>query len=298
MLQVGDSIPQFALPTDTLGVVKASDLLGQRFVLYFYPKDNTTGCTLEACNFRDNLQDFNTMSVPVYGISPDTVASHARFRAQFGLTFPLLADEEHKVAEAFGVWVEKSMYGRKYMGIQRSTFIIGPDGVIEHIWARVTPADHAKEVLAHLKSLPESKTRDIAEAADAASVFDPALEPATPPARESGFESTPVMVAEETTSVVTVNPIEEVKQVETETTVVEIAPVSVPVPAPAVPAAKKPAARKSAAKKVAAKKSAAKKPAAKKPAAKKSAAKKPAAKKSAAKKPAAKKSAAKKTTSR
>ena len=298
MLQAGDSIPQFALPTDTLGVVKAADLLGQRFVLYFYPKDNTTGCTLEACNFRDKLQDFNTVSVPVYGISPDSVASHARFRAKFGLTFPLLADEEHRVAEAFGVWVEKSMYGRKYMGIQRSTFIIGPDGTIEHVWAKVTPADHAREVLAYLKSFPVSQTRDIDDAAQAASVFDLALEPANPPARVSGFEPTAVLVAEETTSVVTANPILEVIEVETETTAVVTAPPSAPVPAPVVPAMKKPAVKKSAAKKVVAKKPAAKKPAAKKTAAKKTAAKKPAAKKTAAKKPAAKKPAAKKTTSR
>ncbi len=291
LLQTGDSIPDFALPTDTLGVVKSSELLGQRFVLYFYPKDNTTGCTLEACNFRDTLQDFNTMSVPVYGISPDSVASHARFRARYGLTFPLLADEEHAVAEAFGVWVEKSLYGRNYMGIQRSTFIIGPDGRVEHAWARVTPASHAREVLDYLKSNPAVDSRAIGQTAPAVSVSGGAPEPAKSPAHHSGFKPARQKAAEETTSVVPVNPNHEVIEVEI-ATVVETATESAPVAVPA-PAVKKPAARKPAAKKPAAKKSAAKKPTAKKPAAKKPAAKKPAAKKSAAKKP-----AAKKTTSR
>jgi thioredoxin-dependent peroxiredoxin len=150
MLTVGDSVPDFALASDTMGEVKASDLSGKRFVLYFYPKDDTTGCTVEACSFRDNLPAFGDLGVPIYGISPDDVASHAKFRSKYSLTFPLLADPGHLIAEAFGVWVEKSMYGRTYMGIQRSTFIVGADGRIEHVWHKVTPADHAQEVLAYL----------------------------------------------------------------------------------------------------------------------------------------------------
>jgi peroxiredoxin Q/BCP len=154
MLQVGDPIPNFTLTSDSTGTVKASDLRGHRFVLYFYPKDDTTGCTAEACSFRDNLPNFSALNVPVYGISPDDVKSHNKFRAKYGLTFPLLADPGHEVADAFGTWVEKSMYGRKYMGIQRSTFVIGPDGHIEHVWEKVTPAEHAQEVLAYLNGTP------------------------------------------------------------------------------------------------------------------------------------------------
>lgn len=154
MLKVGDPVPNFALASDTAGEVKAADLLGKRFVLYFYPNDDTPGCTIEACDFRDNLPDFSGINVPVYGISPNDVKSHTKFRAKFGLTFPLLADPDHAIAEAFGVWVEKSNYGKTYMGIQRSTFIIGADGRIERVWEKVKPADHAKDVLAQLRNAP------------------------------------------------------------------------------------------------------------------------------------------------
>lgn len=155
MLQVGDQIPDFALASDTAGEVKASDLRGQRFVLYFYPKDDTPGCTVEACSFRDNLPDFSALNVPVYGISPDDVHSHGKFRAKFRLTFPLLADPDHQVAETFGTWVEKNNYGRKYMGVQRSTFVVGPDGRIEHVWAKVTSAEHVSEVLDYLRGVSD-----------------------------------------------------------------------------------------------------------------------------------------------
>lgn len=154
MLQVGDPVPDFALASDTAGTVKASELRGQRYVLYFYPRDDTPGCTAEACNFRDNLPNFGSLNVPVYGISPDDVKSHTRFRAKFGLTFPLLADPEHTTAEAFGAWVEKNMYGRTYMGVQRSTFIVGPGGRVERVWEKVNPANHANEVLAYLRNTP------------------------------------------------------------------------------------------------------------------------------------------------
>ena len=150
MLKVGDQIPAFALESDSQGKVTAASLADKRFVLYFYPKDDTPGCTTEACSFRDNLPAFGSLGVPVFGISPDDAKSHGKFRSKFQLNFPLLADPDHAIAEAFGVWVEKSMYGRTYMGVQRSTFIIGPGGAIEHVWEKVTPADHATEVLAAL----------------------------------------------------------------------------------------------------------------------------------------------------
>ena len=153
MLQAGDLIPDFVLPSDTMGDVSASSLRGQRYVLYFYPKDDTSGCTTEACNFRDNLASFNALNIPVFGVSPDNIKAHAKFRAKFGLTFPLLSDNEHKVAAAFGAWVEKSMYGRKYMGIDRSTFLIGADGRIVRVWRKVKVTGHVAEVLAAVKAL-------------------------------------------------------------------------------------------------------------------------------------------------
>lgn len=154
MLQAGDVIPDFALASDTAGDVKAADLRGKRFVLYFYPNDDTPGCTVEACNFRDNLPNFSALGVPVYGISPNSIESHGKFRAKFELTFPLLADTDHAVAEKFGTWVEKNNYGKKYMGIQRSTFVIGADGRVERVWEKVTPAEHAQDVLEYLMSTP------------------------------------------------------------------------------------------------------------------------------------------------
>ena len=151
MLEVGDKIPAFKLQTDTGEVVNTRALGSQRVVLYLYPKDDTTGCTAEACSFRDNLPNFESLGVPVYGVSPDDVKRHGKFKGKYGLNFTLLADPEHKFVEAMGAWVEKSMYGRKYMGVQRSTFIVGPDGRIEHVWPKVTPTDHAQEVLTWLK---------------------------------------------------------------------------------------------------------------------------------------------------
>jgi thioredoxin-dependent peroxiredoxin len=166
MLKAGDPIPDFALASDVAGEVKAADLLGKRFVLYFYPNDDTPGCTIEACNFRDNLPDFNVIDVPVFGISPNDLKSHDKFRAKFGLNFPLLADSNHAVAEGFGTWVEKNNYGKTYMGIQRSTFIIGVDGRVEHVWAKVSPAEHAKEVLTYLRAAPTVAIAPVAPVVD------------------------------------------------------------------------------------------------------------------------------------
>ncbi len=125
------------------------DFKGKRVVLYFYPKDNTSGCTQEACNFRDNINRL-TAKAEVIGVSPDSIKSHQKFREKQDLNFILLSDTEHKLAEEFEVWKEKSMYGRKYMGIERSTFVISPDGNIEKEWRKVKVNGHVDEVLAYL----------------------------------------------------------------------------------------------------------------------------------------------------
>lgn len=146
-LAAGDPAPDFSLPADDGSTVSLSDLAGQRFVLYFYPKDMTSGCTTEACEFRDLAPEYDAAGVRVIGVSPDPVASHVKFRDAHGLPFTLLSDPDHAAAEAYGVWVEKSMYGRTYMGIERSTFVIGPDGRIERALYRVRPKGHAASVL-------------------------------------------------------------------------------------------------------------------------------------------------------
>ncbi len=126
-----------------------NDFSGQKIILYFYPKDNTSGCTQEACDFRDNLNRLNKYALLI-GVSPDSIKSHKTFREKQGLNFILLSDEEHKLAESFGVWVEKSMYGRKYMGIERSTFIINEDCQIEKQWRKVKVKGHVDEVIEYL----------------------------------------------------------------------------------------------------------------------------------------------------
>jgi peroxiredoxin Q/BCP len=150
MIQLGDTAPDFALPADDGSEVKLSDFRGQRVVLYFYPKDNTSGCTTQACDLRDSLPEIDSRGAVVLGVSPDPVKSHVKFRDKHGLNFPLLADEDHQVAEAYGVWQEKSMYGRKYWGIVRSTFVIDDAGVVEEAWYKVKPKDHASRVLEFL----------------------------------------------------------------------------------------------------------------------------------------------------
>jgi thioredoxin-dependent peroxiredoxin len=145
-LNPGDVAPPFTLPSDSGEDVSLESLHGKKVVLFFYPKDDTSGCTKEACEFRDTLPELDGLNAVVLGVSPDPVRSHVRFRDKYGLTFPLLADEEHTVAEAYGVWAEKSMYGRKYWGIERTTFLIDEEGRIAHIWRKVKPAGHAAEV--------------------------------------------------------------------------------------------------------------------------------------------------------
>ncbi len=146
MLRPGDPAPAFDLPSDDGGRVRLSDLEGRRFILFFYPKDDTPGCTREACEFRDELHRFEERKVAVLGVSPDPVASHGKFKAKHSLNFPLLADEDHAVADRFGVWTEKQMFGRTYWGVERSTFLIDEAGVIARVWRKVRPKGHAGAV--------------------------------------------------------------------------------------------------------------------------------------------------------
>ncbi len=147
MLAPGRKAPPFSLASDAGEPVTLAGLKGKKVVLYFYPKDDTTGCTVEACEFRDHWSAVRKAGAVVLGVSPDGVASHARFRKKFDLPFPLLADEGHAVAERYGVWGEKSMYGRKYFGIHRTTFVIDEQGTIVKIFEKVKPKGHAAEVL-------------------------------------------------------------------------------------------------------------------------------------------------------
>lgn len=149
-LQEGDPAPEILLPTDTGEPFRLFDLRGQEVVLFFYPRASTPGCTTEACGFRDEFAHLRRKRATVIGISPDSVGAQATFKAKHTLPFVLLADAEHKVAEAYGVWKEKSLYGRKFMGIERTTFLIGADGRIRKIFRKVKPAGHAGQVLAAL----------------------------------------------------------------------------------------------------------------------------------------------------
>ena len=146
-VEVGKKAPAFKLPASNGETVALKDFLGKTVVLYFYPKDDTPGCTKEACDFRDSLKEFARKDAVVLGVSPDSVASHDRFIAKFDLPFLLLADEDHKVADAYGVWVEKAMYGKTYLGVARTTFVIGPDGKVKAIFRKVKVEGHVDEVL-------------------------------------------------------------------------------------------------------------------------------------------------------
>lgn len=150
MLNEGDLAPDFELATDGGGSLKLSDLRGKRVVLYFYPKDDTPGCTKQACGFRDNQAALTGKNAIVIGVSPDGVASHDRFRDKYELNFPLLSDPDHSVADAYGAWGKKKMYGREYEGVLRSTFVIDADGRIEKVYAKVKAAENARQVLEDL----------------------------------------------------------------------------------------------------------------------------------------------------
>jgi peroxiredoxin Q/BCP len=146
----GDLAPDFALPDESGTIHRLADQRGRWTIVYFYPKDDTPGCTTEACAFRDANDDLVARGATVWGISPDGATSHRRFRAAHRLNFPLLSDEDHAVAEAYGAWVEKERQGKRYMGVQRSTFLVGPDGRVAEAWHRVSPEGHAEEVGAAL----------------------------------------------------------------------------------------------------------------------------------------------------
>jgi peroxiredoxin Q/BCP len=147
MLKVGDKAPAFSLEADGGKRVALKDLKGRRVVLYFYPRDDTSGCTTEACEIRDSWQAVEATGAVVLGVSPDSVASHDKFKSKYRLPFTLLADPDHAVAEAYGAWGEKSMYGRKYRGILRSTFIIDESGRIAAVFPKVKPRGHARQIL-------------------------------------------------------------------------------------------------------------------------------------------------------
>ena len=150
---VGSPVPDFKLPATIVGTVSRASLKGKPFILYFYPKDDTSGCTAEACDFRDARPGFGKLKASVIGVSKDSLASHEKFAKKYELDFPLASDESGKVLEAFGVWVEKSMYGRKYMGVERSTFLVDAAGKIRAVWRKVSVTGHVEEVQAALADL-------------------------------------------------------------------------------------------------------------------------------------------------
>jgi peroxiredoxin Q/BCP len=153
VIAVGRVAPEFTLPTDTGEPLRLRSLRGRPVVLYFYPKDDTEGCTVEACEFRDVFPQFDARGAAILGVSPDGVKSHAKFKAKYGLPFTLLADTEHAVADAYGVWQEKSMFGRAYMGVVRTTFVIDARGRVARVFEKVKAQGHADEVAAAIAQL-------------------------------------------------------------------------------------------------------------------------------------------------
>ena len=150
MVAVGERAPDFTLPADDGRAVSLRDLRGKKVVLYFYPKDDTSGCTKEACGFRDNLGRVTSKGAVVLGVSRDDTKSHVRFKDKYHLNFPLLSDDDGRVTEAYGVWKEKNLYGKKYWGIERTTFLIDERGTVARVWPRVKVEGHTDEVLAAL----------------------------------------------------------------------------------------------------------------------------------------------------
>lgn len=153
--QVGEKAPEFALPVTDGSIISLRSLKGRKVVLYFYPKDDTSGCTKEACSFRDNLARVRAVGAEIFGISADSVKSHKKFTDKYDLNYPLLSDESKKVLQAYGVWREKSFMGKKYMGIVRTTFIIDEHGIIAHIFSDVKVDGHTEEVMKHLSQRKE-----------------------------------------------------------------------------------------------------------------------------------------------
>jgi peroxiredoxin Q/BCP len=146
-VEIGKPAPDFTLPTDGGGRIRLKDRRGRKIVLYFYPKDDTSGCTAEACGFRDRMPELARHGLAVIGVSRDSVASHDKFKSKYGLPFTLASDLDGTVSEAYGTWVEKSMYGRKYMGVDRATFLIDEKGIVRAVWRKVKVPGHVEEVL-------------------------------------------------------------------------------------------------------------------------------------------------------
>lgn len=146
----GDPVPAFEMHADDGSVVSSESLAGKRYVIYFYPEDDTAGCTRQACSMRDNFDRVTATGVEVFGVSPDSIASHVKFRDKYDLPFRLLSDEGHKVADAFGTWVEKAFAGKTYMGVERTSFIVGPDGRIQHVLPKVKAGEHVDLLMERL----------------------------------------------------------------------------------------------------------------------------------------------------
>lgn len=152
MISIGSKAPDFKINIDDGTNFTLSDYLGQKVIVYFYPKDNTPGCTTEACDFRESIAQFNQLNCKVLGISRDSVATHVKFKEKYNLNFPLGADEDGTVCQLYGVWVQKSMFGKKYFGVNRVTFLIDEDGIVKHIWPSVSVSSHIKDILTVLQS--------------------------------------------------------------------------------------------------------------------------------------------------
>ena len=269
MLKAGDRVPEFQLPVHNGRSVSSAELAGKRYLLYFYPKDDTPGCTVEACSFRDNLPAFENIGMAVFGVSADDALSHQRFARKHGLNFSLIADPNHLLIGPMGVWVEKSMYGKKYMGVQRSTFLVGQDGVIEKVWETVKPLTHTAEVLEYLGENVRVRKPAVVEAVKAAVGM----------VTKAAVDSVSARVTGSMSGLTSVSPAK---------------PAALKKAAPKKAAPKKAAPKKAAPKKAAPKKAAPKKAAPKKAAPKKAAPKKAAPKKAAPKKAAPKKATPKK----
>lgn len=151
-LTIGDAAPDFSLPANNDQTISLSDYKGQKVILYFYPKDDTPGCTTQACDFNDTLSELGNLNTVVLGVSKDPLAKHKKFAEKYSLGFPLLSDEEHNTCENYGVWVEKNMYGKKFMGIERSTFLIDEEGKIEKIWRKVKVRGHLEDILQEIEN--------------------------------------------------------------------------------------------------------------------------------------------------
>lgn len=285
MLKVGDLVPEFSFTSEAFGAISSSALRGKRYVMYFYPKDDTPGCTREACAFRDNLPRFAGLGIKVFGISADDEKSHIRFARKHTLPFKLIPDPDHVICEAFGTWIEKSMYGRVYMGVARNTYVIGSDGKIAKIWEKVIPDGHAEEVFAWLNGDPVPTATKLKAPSTDAAASRASKTPAKP--------AIPVMATKAVPATATPTVVAALHPSKPSIAKPVLAKASAAVAKPATVKAKpivivKPPAKKPVVKVPVAKPAAAKKPLAKAAIKKVAAKKKPLAAKPAARKPAAK----------